>query len=504
MELKELKMKKKTNKKIIFDILIFLLMLMASISVILLKRLDDLDELWNYNFARNISMGLIPYKDFNMIVTPLFSFIGGIILKLTVDKLIVMRISAAIITTTILFVSYKIFSLLNIKKQVSIIFLAIMFLLFQNLISFDYNWTILLITLIILYSELKLYTNNKNIFEINHKYDLIIGILSGTAFLCKQTAGLLVAFIFVTNKILFIHKSKENFKMFCKIFIYRTIGVLIPIIVCFIYLVINQAFGDFISYAVKGTREFSNYYFYTNLIGFDAVGFLAILLPITIIIEIILVLLKKNKIENYLMLVYSLAMLLIIFPISDAMHFIIGATPAILLFLYRIYSLLFGVLENEKKIIKVVCLYFSTAIVIFAVFYIINNCYKYIKYKDYFSNVNQYQYTIIPSETKKMLNEIDTYILHSQKDIKVLEASAVLYMIPIGRYNKDYDMFNKGNFGENGENRLIEDIKNSNNRQYLILKDNYILNWQTPTKVVDYVKENKNKVGEVSIYDIYE
>ena len=497
-------MKKKINKEKTVDILIFLLMLMASISIILLKRLDDLDELWNYNFARNISMGLIPYKEFSMIVTPLFSFIGGIILKLTVDKLIVMRISAAILTTTILFVSYKIFSILNVKKQVSIIFLAIMFLLFQNLISFDYNWTLLLITLIILYNELKLYTKNNNIFEINHKYDLLIGILSGMAFLCKQTAGLLIAFIFVTNKIIFIHKSKENFKIFCKIVLYRTIGVLIPIIVCFIYLAINQALGDFISYAVKGTREFSNYYFYTNLIEFDAVGFLAILLPVTIITEIILLLLKNSKTENYLMLVYSLAMAIVVFPISDAMHFIIGATPTIVLFFYGIYSILLEILRTEKRVIKILCIYFSTAIILFAIFYIVNNCYKYIKCKDYFSNVNQYQYTIIPSETKKMLDEVDAYVLNSQKDIKVLEASAVLYMIPIGRYNKDYDMFNKGNFGENGENKLIEDIKNSKNRQYLVLKDKYVLNWQTPTKVVDYVKENKNKVGEVSIYDIYE
>ena len=27
------------------------------------------------------------------------------------------------------------------------------------------------------------------------------------------------------------------------------------------------------------------------------------------------------------------------------------------------------------------------------------------------------------------------------------------------RYNKDYDMFNKGNLGKNGENRIINEIK---------------------------------------------
>ena len=35
------------------------------------------DEMWNYGFAYNILNGLIPYRDFNMIVTPLYSFLGS-------------------------------------------------------------------------------------------------------------------------------------------------------------------------------------------------------------------------------------------------------------------------------------------------------------------------------------------------------------------------------------------------------------------------------------------
>ena len=115
-----------------------------------------------------------------------------------------------------------------------------------------------------------------------------------------------------------------------------------------------------------------------------------------------------------------------------------------------------------------------------------------------------YQNIIIDKQTEKMANQVSNYILNSEKDVKVLEASAVLFMMPIGKYNKDYDMFNKGNFGENGENRLIEDIKNSNNRQYLILKENCTPNWQTPTKIIEYIKNNKKEKGEVSIYNIYE
>ena len=504
MELKEEKMKKLIKKEKIFNIFIFILMLLTCISIILLKRLDDLDELWNYNFARNISMGLVPYRDFSMIVTPLFSFLGGFILKITTNQLLIIwRICAAIFITAILYVIYKIFNLLDIKKEVNIIYLAIIFLLFQNIISFDYNWASLFIVLTILYNELKYYKKNNKIFEINIKKDMIIGILAGMAVMCKQTVGILIAFTFLMNKIIFI-RNKEEFKVFLKIFAHRLIGVLFPIILCFIYLVVNNALYDFISYTIKGTREFSNFYSYINLIGFDAVGFIAVVLPIILIVEVILLILKKRDKTNYYLLVYSISMLILIFPISDAFHFVVGATPAVILLLLEIYNLLFDVFKKNTKLIKGICVFISTTIILSCVLYSINNFYKYTKSKNNFSNIKMYQNIIIDKETEKMNNQVSDYISNSEKDVKVLEASAVLFMMPIGRYNKDYDMFNKGNFGENGENRLIEDIKNSNNRQYLILKENCTPNWQTPTKIIEYIKNNKKEKGEVSIYNIYE
>lgn len=33
-----------------------------------------MDEVWNYGFSNNIYNGMIPYKDFNMIVTPFYPY----------------------------------------------------------------------------------------------------------------------------------------------------------------------------------------------------------------------------------------------------------------------------------------------------------------------------------------------------------------------------------------------------------------------------------------------
>lgn len=55
------------KKQKIAEILLFILIFLAILSIILQKEIKDLDEIWNYTFAKNISEGIIPYKDFNML-----------------------------------------------------------------------------------------------------------------------------------------------------------------------------------------------------------------------------------------------------------------------------------------------------------------------------------------------------------------------------------------------------------------------------------------------------
>ena len=39
---------------------------------------NDYDEIWNYGFSYNMASGYLPYRDFNMIITPLFNFLISI------------------------------------------------------------------------------------------------------------------------------------------------------------------------------------------------------------------------------------------------------------------------------------------------------------------------------------------------------------------------------------------------------------------------------------------
>lgn len=102
------------------------------------------------------------------------------------------------------------------------------------------------------------------------------------------------------------------------------------------------------------------------------------------------------------------------------------------------------------------------------------------------------------------IKEIDTFITSQEKKVYILDASAAIYMIPIDRYNKDYDMFNKGNLGSLGEEGQIEKLKDSKDKIVLIKNQKYNRNWQNPEKVREYIIENMNKTGEVGVFDIYE
>ena len=172
--------KEKINK-LLFGLLIFL----SIFSTVILNELMSLDEIWNYSFARNIANGLIPYKDFNIIVTPLISIICGVILKITTNELIIMRIIASVLCSFIIYIVHKLFKLLAIKESYSIIFTFIIGWLFKDIFCIDYNYGNLLIILIIIYQEIKKYKKSMKFSALSfeRKIQFIILIINKKLYL---------------------------------------------------------------------------------------------------------------------------------------------------------------------------------------------------------------------------------------------------------------------------------------------------------------------------------
>ena len=58
------------------------MIILAVIHTYYLTPLFSQDEIWIYGFGTNIVDGLIPYKDYNMVVTPFFPYLLSIIFRL--------------------------------------------------------------------------------------------------------------------------------------------------------------------------------------------------------------------------------------------------------------------------------------------------------------------------------------------------------------------------------------------------------------------------------------
>ena len=144
-------------------------------------------------------------------------------------------------------------------------------------------------------------------------------------------------------------ENKEQFKQYIKIAITRILGILIPVVILFIYLLVTEAIQEFMNYAVFGIGTFSNRISYLGLLKNNKIEIrvLSILMPISIMLMAIIliitkVLKKKNvKILNLLtILMYSFSIIIVMYPISDEIHFLIGSLIAIIGLIYMI--VLFG------------------------------------------------------------------------------------------------------------------------------------------------------------------
>ena len=102
------------SKNLLIDIAIILGFMLIISGNVFVQQFSNLDEIWIYNFGRCIINGLLPYKDFSIIITPLFAYISASFLKIFGDEMIVLRFAEVLQTALILFMSYKVLERLNV------------------------------------------------------------------------------------------------------------------------------------------------------------------------------------------------------------------------------------------------------------------------------------------------------------------------------------------------------------------------------------------------------
>ena len=416
-------MKKEKIKAISKDFILFIFIAVMVFSIIAINPISNLDEIWNYNTARAITQNLIPYKDISMITTPLLPMITALFLKLIANEVIVSRVLASVLWGGVLFSIFKILELLIKEENTCLIITALLGLLFRDCYCIDYNILSLMFSLIILYIELK--NIDKPHFE-NNKTDFLIGILAGLTVCTKQSIGAILAIIVVGYKIIFVQNKKE-FIEYLKTAFKRIIGILIPMILVFIYLIATNSLQDFINYAVLGLSTFSNKIAYAQLMNNDKkeIQILSRIMPFILLAMAVLTIVLQNKkkkenignIDNKIltMLIYSLSTIIIMYPISDEIHFLIAGTITFIGLAYILYLLGITIynkinLQSKKKIYKITSLMISIIAIVFIAVRGIENITEYTK-QEKNETIEHYKNIQISEYLQERINEIDNFIL---------------------------------------------------------------------------------------------
>lgn len=546
---------KEKSKRLICNISIFLIIALAIAVVVIPKAIGNLDELWNFNFANNVENGLVPYRDFNMVQTPLLPMVNAIFLAIFGNELIVMRILACLLCAGVLFTFYKILNLLKANKGISLFVVMALFYMLKDYFCMDYNFAVLFVTLIIIYIELKRILYNKeniNATEVgdtieslntnkscrqsstnkeikannktdlknnelnNWKTDLILGILAGICIMLKQSTGVIVTIALLGYNLLLV-RSKEEFIQYLKSTGIKILGVLIPVTLIFIYLAINGAVDDFWDYCIAGIKTFTNKIPYSRLLDNEKlyIKILSIVAPITFMGTFLYSVFKRNK--TFLIISsLSIASFSAAYPIADEVHFLIGILPTGIIICIILDFLIKAIVRGISKLINKISnreKYINIWIEYFLIFMVIGLTawygYKSIpNIKDYFANckndVKHFANIVITDYTYQKIQAMDYFIKSQDKPVYILDAEAALYQIPLDIYYKDYDMFLIGNVGSKGEEGQIEKLQKDTNKIVIIKSDGVSLNWQNPNKVREYIKQNMDYKYSILYFDVYE
>lgn len=400
--------------KYLFLFLIFLVALLFNFSIC------RGDTFANYGFSYAISMGEIPYKDFNMVITPFSSFLYSIGLLIN-KSILVYYIEQAILLVVLACFLEK---LLGKKIYLFYLFLCLIWpVSLASVIFPGYNFICFLLLIIIIYLE-----NNKG-------NDYLIGILLGLIFCSKQTIGVclfLPSFYFIIRK-----EYRSLFK--------RMGGFLIPCCILLIYLLITDSLYQFIDLCFLGLFNFGN----TNS-SYSWFYLLLFILGISYVIYRVFK--NKNNIINYYFLMYFIVSL----PIIDYYHVSLFLAGVLFLFIYN--------LKIDNK-------YYKVIVPLEGFLYLLGGAVTILYLgKPVVTMYNNFPLYLVNKKYDQNVKKLDGYLDTISYDKVFLLRGSENYMFKIMNNMKItyYDLPNHGNYGYNGEEKIIKEISNMYNKLFIV------------------------------------
>lgn len=410
----------------------------------------SLDEIWNYGFAHNIYRGVVPYKDFNMVLTPLFPMLMSLPFHLFGSSMLVFHIEWAIILTILFYILNGYF------KEKSYLFLV--FMIFPLSVTFpSYNMFLFFLFLVLMKAEDESFN------------DYFIGFILALFVLTKQTVG----FMMLLPTLYYLKQPKKIGRRF--------IGFIIPIFIFIFYLVATNSWLEFLDLCFFGLFDFAS----SNHKGFNIFFILSLIM---FVINFYFMKKNRNRLKNY----YFMAFFSLLIPLFDMYHFEI-------VFL----AFLFILLEQKNFKCYLNLKLFSIGVVLGLT--IVTLGYRKDSQITYPNDIKYFNYRYLTSSYIHFSNQINNLIeKYKDREIIFLSADGYYFRIINDMDIGYFDLINTGNWGYHGSFKLLEEIKNKKNCVFFVDKNELGSNKQTDQESLRYVISHGKILEIEGSYYIYE
>ena len=460
------------KKRIVISCLIIVVLAFVKVMI---WGFGDLDELWNYNMSRGIVMGLVPYRDFNMVLTPLFAFFNSLAVLFS-RSLIAYRVSCSVILSVFMLLVFKAIS--QKTNRYYALPSVLLCLLFSSVVTYNTFFMIFVLTIYLLFQRKD--SNTRNI---------LIGISGACAALSRQTSGgilILIVLILLAGPWGGGTSKKQRFKdvSFC------ILGGLVPCVAFLIYLLSTNAFGAFWDYCFFGLFAFGNG---NGIFQISALPYLFIAL-LGIICDIALLKTDRKAAITHLML--GITVFIIAIPIVENVHTSFAAIwfliPVVIFIKKR-----FG--RNLSKRLSVILIsVLAVVVALMSVLGVIgcNVIETPVELKGIFAD------RTLVSDYIALADQSEKYEEQGYRVITISN-SAVLISIVKGDIDPVFDMFNKGNFGVNDPMKYVEEVCNNENSLIQMPDDYATEGWQNPDGVYEYVVSHCEEIDNYGRFKLY-
>lgn len=392
----------------------------------------------NYGFSYAIRMREVPYVDFNLVILPFAPVLYSVFLMLS-KSIIFYYLGQAFLLTLF---SYFIFKILKNKAWIYFVILSLPFPTTMASVLFPgYNFLLLFLTVIIIY------------LEKNNKSDYLIGILLGCLFLTKQTVGGLLC-------LASIYYLFSDYKKVLK----RVAGFLIPILICFLYLLFSHSLYNCFDLCFLGLFDFGHSNFYYD-------KFYLICFIFAFVVLVYRIIKRPKDITNYYLLLFSSC----VYPLIEHYH--------VSLFFALFFLILLADFNFSKDVSK-----HSLILILVISFALVFSEFKNTKIVNYCN----LELSIFPARYIESVEKLDRYLEKENKNvIYFLRGSEnYFYKIKNDSFITYFDLPNYGNYGYNGTKKIISKLDNLSD--VFVVVDESLKN--DSNKAQQYIKEGMDLI----------